>query len=144
MDSVDPFDIRERLSPNGQRLVVSTGLQAEAIDRAGLVPVEIPGEFVDWDSTGNYITYEVTSSAPGTSGIWWRNVTTGHDQLLVPGEIALVHGVSPDSQFVAYQTNQGLFAMNVDTGQINWIVGDSHDPVTGNWAIRFVTWLPVP
>lgn len=144
MNSVDPLDIRVSLSPDGQHIVASNDLPAQAIERKGLIPIDIPGQLEGWSADGRYLIYNLSSSDSEQRGLWMRDLITGQDRRLVSDPFSVNSHLSPDSRYLAYQTDEGLFVIDVESNKAQLVMTDLHDPTTGDRAIRFLAWLPVP
>lgn len=141
MDSVDPLVLRLALAPDGQHATSFGDLSA--LQQAGLTVVDLPGSPIGWSPGSDRVIYL------DGSGLWLREVATGADRLLLPGVSAYtiqVHGFSPDGRFIAYQTDDGLFVLDVEIAdsQPRLVVEDLHDPVTNTRSIKFYDWMPVP
>jgi Tol biopolymer transport system component len=142
MDNVDSVNARLSLSPDGKHARVTDGLSALAIQQAGLIPVEVPEKFVGWSVDGERILYQ------NNNRIWLHDLKTGKDSLLLSyesGQSIHVQGLSPGSRFLAYQTNEGLFVLDIEeNGEPQLVVADAVDPVSGWRTVHFIAWIPVP
>ena len=141
MNGVDPLVLRLALAPDGQHATSFGDLSA--LQQAGLTVVDLPGSPVGWSPGSDRVIYL------DGSGLWLREVATGANRLLLPGVsyyTIQVHGFSPDGRFIAYQTDDGLFVLDVEdaAGQPRLVFEDPHDPVTNTRSIRFIDWVPVP
>lgn len=136
INNVDASGLSSAISPDGKYIVAPPEIPAQAITRAGLTPIEIVGTFVGWSGDGRLIAYasHATDSTRET-GLWIRDMTTGEEKLVTTDQPAVVGGFSPDGQFFVYQTDEGVFAWDIEKGEAQLIVKD---------ARRFVTWIPVP
>ena len=140
MDSVDPLALRLALAPDGQHATSFGDLSA--LQQAGLTVVDLPGSPVGWSPGSDRVIY-----LDGYD-LWLREVATGADRLLLPGVSSSiqVHGFSPDGRFIAYQTYDGLFVLDVEIAdsQPRLVVADPHSSAANAWSIRFIDWIPVP
>lgn len=145
MDNVDASDLHLAISPDGKHVVASPNTPAQAIAYAGLIPIEIPGNFLGWSGDGKFAAYApyATDNTKET-GLWIRDMMTGDKKLVTSDQAAVAGGFSPDGRFFAYQTDEGIFVWDFEKGEAQLIVKDVPDPATGAWTIRFVTWVPVP
>jgi Tol biopolymer transport system component len=143
MSNVEPLALYSTLSPDGVHVVVRPDLPASVIAEAGLIPVEAPGPFEAWCPNGVELLYINTSTESNQQGIWQFNVLTGQKRRLLPGMPTAIHGLSPDGRYLAYQTDQGIFMLEVESGETWLIVADPLDPKNHTWTVKFYGWVPV-
>ena len=134
---IDPLALYSNLSPDGLHIVTARDLSAPVIERMGLIPLGVPGEVEEWSSDGAYLLYRQYDE------LWLHDVATGSERRL-PSERTLNRAsLSPDGRFLAYQTEAGIFVLDIER-DVNWLaVSDPHSPVTGRKVLQFFGWIPV-
>jgi len=141
MDEVDPLDLRFSLAPDGQHALNWGTVTSQKLQSAMLVDAELPGEFGGWSSSGTQVVYG------NEQGLWLFDLETGVERLLLPGDTTYttqIHGFSPDGRYVAYQTDAGLFVINIENINAQpWLV--ITDPLDGNGTrtLFFISWIPI-
>jgi hypothetical protein len=143
MDNVEALDLRSALSPDGLHIKVSPELTTMAVQQAGMTPIETSGNLVGWSVDGLRIIYQ------DDAGTWLYDLSSSENHLILPyqaGQDIRVHGISPDNRFVAYQTNEGLFILDLDIdGSEGWlIVSNPNNLPPSGGAIHFINWIPIP
>ncbi|HBY98619.1 MAG TPA: hypothetical protein DEP84_32515 [Chloroflexi bacterium] len=127
--------------------MVSLDLPAPAVERAGFIPVEVSSGATLWAADATRLTYAVHVPAAQALGLWMRDLATGEERLLlpyVPGQTIISRGLSPAGRLLAYQIDDGLFVLEVDSSATRLLVEDLHYPQTGEMAIHFYAWVPAP
>jgi hypothetical protein len=141
MDNTDPLDLMFSLSPDGQHAANWPGLTAATLQEAGFSAQNVPGTIRTWSTDGSLLVYEYSQ------GAWLRNVVTGEDRLLFQeAGTTRIHTISPGNQHLAYQTDAGLFTLDLTqpNSQPSLVLSDPPDAVREHWNLDFVAWIPVP
>lgn len=137
MKNVDALYMGNALAPDGKHVLVRDDITVEVIEQAGMTPVEISGSSVFWSANGQKFSYRVKPSGSKTAGIWEHDHITHEEKLLLPSTSFYsekVYGLSPDGQYLAYKTDEGLFIRDIENNQDTLIVSKG----------RFIRWIPVP
>jgi WD40 repeat protein len=135
-NNVDSYNLASTFSPDGQRIVSSHALSAQVIEQRGFISVAVPGELAGWSLDGSKVIYV-------NHGIRMRDVITGQDISIVADIVPVSLSLSPDNQFLAYQTEDGLFVVDM-ANEKKWLVISDPKTSTGYRAIEFQFWIPVP
>lgn len=141
MENADPLGLYKSLSPDGEHIATPANISLNSIQQASLIPIEVDGDVAAWSVDGRFLAYKPYSTDTSKeAGIWLRNVQTGEEQLIVAGETVNPLAFSQDNRFFSYQTSEGIFSWNRETGQSQLVVESSSNPV--HEPVQFVAWAP--
>lgn len=145
LDGMDALYLRFALSPDGQRAWGFTELPVESLRAAGFQVVELPDQYgMVWSTDGNRLAYV----AGNAGGVWLRELGSGEERQLLPytpGEYIRLQAFSPDNRYLAYQTDAGIYVLDLKTEHLipKMVTADPHRDGMGP-SLRFLAWIPVP